>query len=202
MSDTTNITDLCTDPAGTAYNNVNLSASEKQPMTELSSQPVLNQNHTGKSPGINLDESTINQIISGLQVASNSGATKLPSRDVPMNPSIITNDPYTQPDYLPPSQNNYIPSVTNNAILDDYNNNKSRKDSLDELYNEFQIPILLSIIYFIFQLPFLRKFMFSNMPFLFNIDGNLNLKGLVFKSVLFGIVYYSLNKTSTTFSKC
>jgi hypothetical protein len=201
MSDTTNITDLCTDPAGTAYNNVNLSATEKQPTHEVSHM-VPPEHNSEKSPGINLDASTINQIISGLQFASNTGATKLPSRDIPMNPSIITNDPYTQPDYLPPSQNKYIPQVTNDAILDDYNTNQSRINSLDELYNELQIPILLSIIYFIFQLPFLKKIMFSNMPFLFNIDGNLNLKGFVFKSVFFGIVYYTLNKMSNTFSKC
>jgi hypothetical protein len=202
MSDTTNINDLYTDPAGATSNNINLNAKEKPPTPDFSNSNMpSSQPSTEKSPGINLDESTIHQIVSGLQHASNSGATKLPSRDIPMNTSNIMNDPYTQQDYLPPSQNNYIPSVTNDVILEDYNKNKNRTDNLDDIYNELQIPLLLAIIYFIFQLPFLKKFLFSNMPFLFNVDGNLNLKGLVFKSVLFGIVYYGLNKTNKTFSK-
>lgn len=202
MNDTTNINDLLTNPVGgTTENNINLVVSEKEPVinNQLREQPNINE----KLPGINLDESTINQIVSGLQQASNTGVTQLPSRDIPMNTTNIVNDPYVQSDFIPPvSRKDYIETDnTNEEMIENYNKNKNRMDILDEIYNEYQIPSLLAILYFIFQLPFIRKFLFSNMPFLFNVDGNLNLKGLVFKSILFGIVYYSLMKTSKTFSK-
>ena len=205
MSDTTNINDLCTDPAGpsNSSNNINFSATEKTNSNNngAPTQAAVQSNLDDKSPGINLDESTIHQIISGLHQASNTGVTKLPSRDIPMSTNTIVNDPYTQQDFVPPAPNTYIPPVRNSDIIDDYNKNKKRVDTIDDFFNEFQIPILLSIIYFIFQLPFLKKFLFSNIPFLYNVDGNLNLKGLIFKSCLFGITYYSLDKSSKTFSK-
>ena len=74
-------------------------------------------------------------------------------------------------------------------------------NTIDEIYYEYQTPILLIILYFLFQLPFIRKFLFAYLPFLFNMDGNLNLNGNIFKSVLFGIIYYILLKILETFSK-
>jgi len=207
MSDTTNINDLLTDPVGSSKSeNITIKASDHNDSNKSNAigvRPMFNQPTSDKSLGINLDESTINQIISGLQHASNTGVTQLPSRDIPMSTSNMAHDPYVQPDYVPPSKNNdYITNdYSNEDIIHNYNKNQNRISSIDEIYNEIQIPLLLSILYFIFQLPFIRKFMFSNMPFLFNVDGNLNLKGLVFKSLLYGGVYYFLNKTSKTFSK-
>ena len=79
MSDTTSILDLPTDPAGGNNNgNVNIQASEmsKQAPTSMT-----------------LDQLTINQIVSGLQQASSTGATQLPSRDIAMNTNNIVQDP-------------------------------------------------------------------------------------------------------------
>jgi hypothetical protein len=207
MSDTTNINDLLTDPVGSSKSeNITIKASDHNDLNKSNVngvRPMFNQPTSDKSLGINLDESTINQIISGLQHASNTGITQLPSRDIPMSTNNMVHDPYVQSDYVPPSKNNdYITNdYSNEDIIHNYNKNQNRISSIDEIYNEIQIPLLMSILYFIFQLPFIRKFMFSNMPFLFNVDGNLNLKGLVFKSLLYGGVYYFLSKTSKTFSK-
>jgi len=68
--------------------------------------------------------------------------------------------------------------------------------SLDDMYNEIQTPLLIAVLYFLFQLPFVRKFLFTYIPFLFSIDGNLNMNGYLFTSILFGVVFYSLNKLS------
>lgn len=196
MSDsTTNIFDLPTDPigGGNISNNISLNASENQ------SQQINNQNAS-----LSLDQNTISQIVNGLQQASVSGITQLPSRDIPFNPIAHSNDPQIQPNYVPPPpQNNmdYIKEYdTSDDIINSYNSNKYRQNSLDEMYNEIQIPLLLAVLYFLFQLPYFRKFLFNYFPILFSNDGNLNINGFLFSSILFGLLFYILNKITNHFN--
>jgi hypothetical protein len=153
--------------------------------------------------GLNLDQSTISQIVSGLQQATLAGATQLPSRDIPMTTSGHNTDPQIQPNYVPspPPNADYIKNVDQTAdMINEYNKKTQSNDSLDDLYNEIQTPILLAIIYFLFQLPFVRKNLFKYLPLLFSTDGNLNINGFLFTSVLYGLIYYILNKIMVRFS--
>ena len=52
--------------------------------------------------------------------------------------------------------------------------------------------ILLSILYFAFQLPAFKKFVKKMGPGLFANDGNANLYGNVFISMLFSTIFYLL----------
>ena len=132
MNDTTSILDLPTDPVGggNVSNNINLNSSELNTKKESNST-------------LSLDQTTINQIVNGLQQASTTGATQLPSRDIPMTTNNITQDPYIQPNYIPPpTQKNidYIKNYeTNEDIINSYNRNQNRNNSLDEMYNEIQM---------------------------------------------------------------
>jgi hypothetical protein len=199
VNTTTSIMDLPTDPAngGNMNNNISINASEQLPQTNM-------QNN---NTSINLDQNTINQIVNGLQQASTTGATQLPSRDIPMTTSNLTHDVSIQPNFIPPlpqsqSKNDYINNYQEtNDIINDYNSNLERSNSLDDMYNEIQVPILLAVLYFLFQLPFFRKFLFSYFPILFSKDGNLNINGYIFMSLLFGILFYLLNKINTHFGK-
>lgn len=204
VNTTTSIMDLPTDPAngGSMNNNINLTASESLPQTN-NMQNMQNAN----SASINLDQNTINQIVNGLQQASVTGATQLPSRDIPMTTSNLTHDISIQPNFIPPlpqnqNQNDYINNYQQTGdIINEYNSNLERSNSLDDMYNEIQVPILLAVLYFLFQLPFFRKFLFSYFPILFSKDGNLNINGYIFMSSLFGILYYLLNKVNNHFGK-
>ena len=150
-----------------------------------------------------LDQGTISQIVNGLQQASLSGATKLPSRDIPMATSEHTTDPYIQPNYVPPPQNNidYIKNYQQTSdMIDDYTIKSQRQSSLDDMYNEIQTPLLLAVLYFLFQLPFFRKFLFTFFPILFSNDGNININGFIFTSVLFGLLFHLLNKLLNYFN--
>ena len=193
MSDSTSILDLPTDPVGggNISNNISMSSSEND----------ANQNQQGGA--FSLDQTTISQIVSGLQQASLSGATQLPSRDIPMTTTGHSNDPQIQPNYVPPPPQNNIDYIKNyeqtSDMMDDYNKNSQRQNSLDEMYNEIQTPLLLAVIYFLFQLPFFRKFIFNYFPVLFSNDGNLNINGFLFTSILFGLLYYTLNKITNHF---
>ena len=149
---------------------------------------------------LSLDQSTISQIVNGLQQASLAGATSLPSRDIPLHTEQLTNDAQIQPNYVPPPQmRDYI-----NESDDDINNyykNEKNQDSLDSIYDELQAPLLLAVLYFLFQLPFFKKNIFRYLPFFCHTDGNYNFNGLVFTCALFGFIYYSLSKTVKHFSK-
>jgi hypothetical protein len=194
MSDTTNIFDLPTDPAGggNVTNNINLTASENN----SSQQPPNNSQMA-------LDQNTINQIVSGLQQASTTGITQLHSRDIPMTTNAITQDPHIQPNYIPPVQRDtadYINEYEDSSeIINSYNKNANIQNSLDDAYAEIQTPMLLAILYFLFQLPIFKKYLFNFFPVLFLKDGNMNLYGFLFTSTLFGLIFYLLNKITTQF---
>lgn len=209
INTTTNIMDLPTDPAngGNLHNNINLTASETVQHNMQNMHNAQNPQGNSNSSSINLDQTTINQIVNGLQQASVNGATQLRSRDIPMTTDNITHDMNIQPNYIPAvpqnaRNNDYVHNYQEaNDIIKDYNSNLQQNNTLDDMYNEIQVPILLAVLYFLFQLPFFRKFLFSYFPILFSNDGNLNINGYIFMSSLFGILYYLLNKVNTHFGK-
>jgi hypothetical protein len=195
MSDSTSILDLPTDPVGggNISNNISMTASENGPISSKMS--------TGGSGGMSLDQTTISQIVSGLQQASLTGATQLSSRDIPMNTAGHSTDAQVQPNYVPQSNNiDYIKNYEQpNDMINDYNRDTKHQNSLDDMYNEIQTPLLLAVLYFLFQLPFFRKILFNYFPVLFSNDGNLNINGFLFSSILFGLLFYFLNKITTHF---
>lgn len=196
-SDSTSIMDLPTDPVGggSIGGNISLSANEK-----------IGHGH-GQGPsspgGVSLDQTTIQQIVNGLQQASSTGATQLPSRDIPRNTEAIMQDPQIQPTYIPPvSTKDYITEEEDNEdIINNYNKREQYGDSLDQLYDEIQTPLLIAVLYFLFQLPIFKRYLYKFFPALFSKDGNINLYGFVFTSSLFGILYYFLSKVMTHFSR-
>jgi hypothetical protein len=225
MSDSTNIMDLPMDSIGTNIpitTNSNSSTLSNQsnsynpdytPNINNSNNPnnsTNSNNHLqSTNGGVTLDQNTISQIVSGLQQATISGATQLPSRDIPMNTTGHNLDPYMQPNYVPTiTQNNNQNQTDDNDYIKQYDdtsditnkyNRNSHHNSLDETYNEIQTPLLLAILYFLFQLPFFRKFLYGYFPILYSNDGNLNINGFLFTSTLFGIIFYLLNKITNHF---
>jgi len=202
----TSILDLPTNPAngGNISNNISLSASEA--FNTGQNTVVQQSNMNANTNAVSLDQTTINQIVNGLQQASATGATQLPSRDIPMNTSNLTHDVNIQPNFIPPpppqQREDYIQNYQESSeIINDYNYNVENSSRLDDLYNEIQVPILLAVLYFLFQLPVFRKNLFTYFPILFSKDGNLNINGYLFMSALFGILYYLLNKINMHFGK-
>jgi len=200
MSDinTTSINDLPTDPSigGSLSGNINLVINE----TSQNKNNVPPQTNQGFGSQLTLDQSTISQIVNGLQQASISGATSLPSRDIPLQTEQLTNDNQIQPNYIPnPVIKDYIND--SNDDINDYYNYEKNQNSLDSVYDELQAPLLLSVLYFLFQLPFFKKSIFKYLPFFCHTDGNYNFNGLIFTCSLFGFIYYTLSKSVKKFSK-
>ena len=205
MSESTNIFDLPTDPVGggNISNGINAGINAGNGIT-LSATEIGHQS-APQTAGLSLDQSTINQIVNGLQQASVNGGTQLPSRDIPMMTTGHSNDPQVRPNYVPPPPQgpnaDYIQNYEQTSdMINTYNKQMQNSNSLDDMYNEIQTPLLLAVIYFLFQLPFFKKFLFTYFSFLFSTDGNFNLNGYVFTSILFGLVFYTFNKLSLYFN--
>jgi hypothetical protein len=146
----TNINDLPTDPSngGSIGGNISLVTNELEGNVHSSQQPI--------EKSLSLDQTTISQIVNGLQQASLTGATQLPSRDLPLNTDMLTNDVQVQPNYIPaPREREYI--IESDDDINSYYKNEKNENSLDLMYDELQGPILLAILYFLFQLPYLKK---------------------------------------------
>jgi len=195
MSDATSILDLPTDPVGGG----NIGGNISMKAHETAQQPSGQQ----PSSGMTLDQTTISQIVTGLQQATLTGATQLPSRDIPMTTTAIAADPQVTPNYVPPpppQHQDYIRNYEQTSdMVNNYNKGKQASNSLDEMYNEIQTPLLLAVLYFLFQLPFFKKFLYTYLPFLFSNDGNYNLNGFLFISVAFGMLFHFLMKTTSYF---
>jgi hypothetical protein len=143
-------------------------------------------------------QNMMNELVNGLQRASASGMTNLPSRDIPMNTVGMMSDVQVKPNYVPQyNQKEEIEDYINRHEKDAMNEEAylkqvNREDSMENIYKLIQIPLLVSILYFAFQLPVFRKYVLKYIPSLFNADGNYNISGLVFVSVLFGSSYFGL----------
>jgi|TARA_B110000967_G_C18894341_1_gene569517 hypothetical protein len=208
MNDTTSLADLPSDPSlgsgsgsgsgsGTGTSggeqNVVIQTTEKSTIynPQMESAPVQEAMNSNSID----EQKTMNEVVSGIQQASASGATGLPSRDIPTN-TVHFSDEQVQPNYVPQKeQTDYIQDTdTEHEILARRMKSQNSRDSLEILYDEFQIPILIGILYFIFQLPVVRSKMLVLIPSLFNNDGNPNLTGYVLNSLFFGILYYVISK--------
>jgi hypothetical protein len=207
MNNTTNISDLPSDPTGGGNISMSIQETGQHQHQQMQQQPQIqqqSQSDFNQTSQFSLDESTINQIVNGLQKATVNGLTQLPSRDIPRTTDSITNDSQVQPNYIPEINKNqmhedYINKMnemnqSNNEIIDEHNKKANFSNSIDNLYEELQTPLLLAILFFIFQLPIFKKYLFLYLPFLFFNDGNYNLKGYLIISVLFGSIYYFCNK--------
>lgn len=136
------------------------------------------------------------QLTTALKEASASGATVLPSRDIPQQTLPMQHDVQTKPDFVPESKtNDYIGDLLDKEkIIREQKQRQNQSDNLDYIYQSLQLPVLVGIMYFLFQLPFIRKNLLTFLPNLFNKDGAPKLSGYIFNSVMFAGFYSLLVK--------
>lgn len=178
--------------------NIQLNAYEKNVQVGNPSQSL--QQERDNDPMIM--QKNLNQFVTGIQQASAAGMTTLPSRDIPQNQSHIAQDTHVQPNFIPPPQNpqqlqgDYIKEhQTHEEMIRAQARKQEKRDSLDTLYDELQTPLLIAVLYFMFQLPVVQKQLCKFIPALFNKDGNPNLSGYIFTSAAFAGVYFAINKS-------
>lgn len=206
MSDTTSIDDLPTasgQNASTQNQNIVIQKTEPGALSYSPSVSDLgaSQATAPVNPNQQPNQKLMNELVSGVQRASMTGMTALPSRDIPRDTSVMMQDAHVQPTYVPQPQRHvdYIQdhetSSTLERVMHQNTRGSNRADALETFYEEIQSPLMLAILYFAFQLPAVKRYMFRYLPSsLFNADGNSNLTGLIVTSALFGFAFYTMQK--------
>lgn len=202
MSGTTSIDSLPSDPslsAGAPVQNVQMEIKEKN--VSFDSNAKQKDGDTRGMPSV-VQQKQMNSIVSGIQQAAAAGATSLPTRDIPMNQNRVHMDNQADPNYVPSQEvPDYIQNHdTEQQFLEQAQRNINKQDNLDVIYSELQVPILISLLFFLFNLPFFKKTLNNYAGFLFKADGNYNLYGFAATSTLFGIMFYVLKAILNHFS--
>ena len=130
----------------------------------------------------------------------------LPSRDIPMNTLEYQHDAEIKANHVPSVKltSDYIRDYerANEEELKLHRQNLYRQETAQSTIGELQVPILVAVLYFIFQIPIINTIMRKYLSFanLYNEDGNFNLSGLILKSIIFGGIFYSLQSIANKIS--
>ena len=205
MADSTSITSL-------PQNKVTLTTTDKPINVKVglnSSRSPSGSTHipvgakVSSSPSAELSSKTINQIVSGIQHASQAGLTRLPSRDIPMDTHRLVQDPQVKPNYVPKAENkDYIAQHDSYASL-----LKAKKSAvvsqnrLDNIYDELQLPLMVTVLYFFLQMPYFTKLLSRRLPSLFLKDRSPTFGGYITKSLIFGSLFFGINKLTRYLSE-
>lgn len=139
----------------------------------------------------------MNEFVSGIQQASASGALGLQHRDVPLDNSAVTRDEAVKPDFIPHTlSSDYITEhQTSEEIIKQNANKQTIESNTERIISELGTPLLIAALYFMYQLPIVRRSFFKTLPMCYNKAGDLNLTGYVVNSLVFGFIIFSSHKT-------
>ena len=146
------------------------------------------------NPEPNNKPSYENELITSLQKAAASGMTILPSRDIPMHTNELHEDEKVKANYIPKQPCDYIQQQdTLDTMLQQNETKQKHTDYWDEVLNVLKMPLTFALIYFIYQLPVVRLFLFHQLPFGYGKCGDIKLSGRMVECFLFGMVVYGTN---------
>ena len=119
---------------------------------------------------IQTQENNVANINSVLERARENGSLSLPSRDIPMDQTTITNDNEAHPDFIPNKDNkDYVKEMmTIEELQEKRRKERNKEDSLEEIYEQLQTPIFIGILFLFFNY-LLQINIFTNI-FLLDLD--------------------------------
>ena len=122
---------------------------------------------------------------------------RLPSRDIPIDQISYVQDEGIKANYIhePKNIKDYIQDYKEEESerIRKHNLEKNKISRFDRTVSELQEFILISILYFISQMPIISIIMkkYFSVLGIFETDGNLNVYGKIFKSISFAFLYYT-----------
>lgn len=204
MSDTTSIDDLplSSQTPSTPYGGGNIGGGGAPLIysPNVGGEPMTSHGPT-QIPG-----NVMNEVIQGVQRASANGMTMIPTRDIPMNPNAFTHDDQARPNYVPQpgggvggggggDPTDYIKDYASMESIVRANARQSKQiDTIEAIYYDLQMPILIGVLYFIFQMPVFRAQLLHFLPSLFGEDGNFKIIGLTATSAMFAGMFFVIMK--------
>lgn len=187
MSGTTNISEL---PNQHSQNNVVLNVKEQQPIQ----QQVYTPQAASQAPQNTMVQQPMMQ--QQQMLPQQQQQTNLQNRDIPQTTEHFNQQDQIRPNYVPEQEmNDYIGDEdTLHSMMQQNRQNENKKDRMDMLYDELQGPVMVMVLFFLFQMPFVKKLLLKQIPTLFSADGNYTLTGYIATTVMFGGAYFGLNK--------
>jgi hypothetical protein len=191
MSDTTSIDDLP------------LSSQTPSSGFGNNGSPLIYSPNMGIEQGpAHVPGNVMNEVMQGVQRASANGMTMMPTRDIPMNPNSFMHDDQARPNYVPDQRSvhfqdgiDYIKDHTSMESIVRANARQSNQlDTVEAIYYDIQIPVLVGVMYFIFQMPVFRAQLLHFLPTLFGEDGNFKMIGLTATSAMFAVILLIIMK--------
>jgi hypothetical protein len=194
MSDTTSLNQL----PPPQQQNITLNTQENPPVVQnIPEQHTVNGDQNVQQPTMFSSDNQMD-FIKNINQAAQTGATQLPSRDIPKDTNHVTIDPNVKLNYIENrNEEDYIGNYDTEENI--VKNIKTDKKTLDRAFEEFQVPIIIIILFFIFQMPLFNTYLLKFIPKLFDDSGSLKIHGYLFKSLLFGFVFYMITKSSDMF---
>jgi hypothetical protein len=202
MSDTTSIDDLplSSQTPNSGHHHAHYGGGGGGVAPLIYSPNIGNEAMTSHGP-TNVPGNVMNEVIQGVQRASANGMTMIPTRDIPMTPTVFTHDEHARPNYVPqPKSVHFAEGDTGTDYIKHHesmenivraNARKSNQiDTLEAIYYDLQMPILIGVLYFIFQMPVFRAQLLHFLPSLFGEDGNFKMIGLTATSVFFAASFF------------
>jgi hypothetical protein len=201
MSDTTSIDDLplsSQTPGNSHYQHTGGGGAPLIYSPNVGGDPMMSHGPT-QIPG-----NVMNEVMQGVQRASANGMTMIPTRDIPMNPNSFTHDDQARPNYVPDPRSVHFQDGAGGDYIKDYQSMESivranarqsnQLDTIESIYYDIQMPILVGVMYFIFQMPIFRAQLLHFLPSLFGEDGNFKIMGLTATSAMFAGTFFIIMK--------
>ena len=158
-------------------------------------QPNITASPPSAPPTLTRD--MIQEVTNTIQKASLDGSTQLPSRDIPRDTLQLATDVQVNADHVPVEEKmrDYIGDYDDTQeVIQKHMEEQQKINQMESIYNEIQTPVLIMLLYFLFQLPVVNSMVFKVFPKLFHKDGNLTIGGLFLKTILYGALYYAIMK--------
>lgn len=196
---TTNISDL---PPQVTFSVSDQDNTQQPPAQQMAQVPTSDIPPPSNTQHPQLTPQMQTEILSNIQNASRHGGTELPPRDIPQQMTSLVQDPQIKPNYVPPPPQDYIGEYNTAAqAQESIHRQQQRLQRIDFIFEEFRIPLIISGLYFVFQLPAINRFIMKLIPSLFDSDGNITFVGSIGKSALFGAYYYLFAKSMSHLSQ-
>jgi len=132
------------------------------------------------------------------------GHHRLPSRDIRIDSAEFTQDNEIKANYIPVPRNmkDYLKEYENREEDADepqriakHKKSKKRVRFTDDIFVQLQMPILIGILYFIFQQGVVNRILMKlteRFVKLYNEDGSIGIYGNLVKSVLFALAFFAI----------
>jgi len=103
---------------------------------------------------------------------------RLPSRDIPLDTTRHSQDEAVQANYIPPPPRkrvkDYIQEydATESDKIQQHEREKQNQEWYETMFRTYQHPLLIALLYFIFQMQFISRFMFTYLGLPNNLTGH------------------------------